>query len=117
MTTEDPRITSLRKRLHNPPYVTKLAEEISVLFAAYDNLKLSQPPCDGGCNINDGPQEDCSAHGRPVSYVWGLVDEKQRQINAVERVLDEECIADNVHGDLWIDAETLRAAIAAKVKE
>jgi hypothetical protein len=52
-----------------------------------------------------------------LAALFAAYDEQQRQINAVERVLDEECIADNVHGDLWIDAETLRAAIAAKVKE
>jgi len=29
-------------------------------------------PCDGGCNYNDGPDETCSRHGRPVSQVWDM---------------------------------------------
>lgn len=29
--------------------------------------------CDGGCDYNSGPEEDCSLHGRPVAEVWGIV--------------------------------------------
>jgi hypothetical protein len=57
--------------------------DLAALLAAYDSLIANQPPCDGGCNINDGPQEDCSAHGRPVRDVWNMLAEQERKISAV----------------------------------
>lgn len=39
-----------------------------------------QPPCDGGCDYNSGPEETCSRHGRPVAQVWAIVDELQARI-------------------------------------
>ena len=31
-------------------------------------------PCDGGCNINDGPDEVCSRHGRRPKEIWDRVE-------------------------------------------
>lgn len=31
-------------------------------------------PCDGGCTY-DGPDETCSAHGRPPAEIWAIVRE------------------------------------------
>ena len=36
--------------------------------------------CDGGCNNNDGPQEDCSLHGRPVAQVWEMVSRLSEEL-------------------------------------
>jgi hypothetical protein len=34
----------------------------------------TDPPCGGGCDYNSGPEETCSAHGRPVAEVWAIVN-------------------------------------------
>lgn len=34
-----------------------------------------QFPCDGGCNPNDGPNEECSRHGRTPKELWGFIAE------------------------------------------
>lgn len=48
-------------------------------------------PCDGGCNVNDGPDEMCSRHGRRVSEVWQMAHDAmqraERAETAVEAVL------------------------------
>jgi hypothetical protein len=41
ISAEDPRIARLRIRTHNPPYVTRLAEEINFIIAAYDEALKS----------------------------------------------------------------------------
>ncbi len=41
-------------------------------------------PCDGGCNINDGPEETCSRHGRSPRDLWNLLDEARAALDAVE---------------------------------
>ena len=50
------------------------SEEQGVLYRA------NQPPCDGGCNVNDGPAEECSAHGRPVADVWEIVNRARYEV-------------------------------------
>lgn len=54
-------------------------------------------PCDGGCSYNDGPDETCSAHGRPVAQVWGIANnlgrersEWQARAEAAEQRLAEQ---------------------------
>ena len=32
-------------------------------------------PCDGWCNVNDGPQEECSRHGRTPRDLWGIIED------------------------------------------
>jgi hypothetical protein len=71
-----------------------------------ERLKAEQPPCDGGCNYNSGPEETCSAHGRPVAEVWDIVeyvarqrDEAERRIAAVEALLTENDVPRGVTFD------------------
>jgi len=59
-------------------------------------------PCDGGCNYNTGPEEDCSRHGRPVSEVWQIVRDS----------FDERMTAEAERDALAAEAERLRAGIA-----
>jgi hypothetical protein len=51
------------------------------------------PKCDGGCSEDDGPQEDCSLHGRPVAEVWAIVEEviaqRDEALAKVERLEGE----------------------------
>lgn len=65
------------------------ADTVLALLAALDEaerenerLKAAQPPCDGGCNYNSGPEETCSAHGRPVAEVWSIVEQVAAERNA-----------------------------------
>jgi hypothetical protein len=37
-------------------------------------------PCDGWCNVNDGPQEECSRHGRTPGDLWGIIADLNRQL-------------------------------------
>lgn len=57
-----------------------------------DTLRAQIPPCDGGCNYNSGPEETCSAHGRPVAEVWEIVQqigiERDRYRAAIEDVME-----------------------------
>lgn len=36
-------------------------------------------PCDGGCNVNDGPEETCSRHGRSPRDLWDRLDAALRR--------------------------------------
>lgn len=49
------------------------------LHYAIDQLRKDAPPCDGGCNPNDGPQEECSAHGRTPADLWRQLDIVRKQ--------------------------------------
>jgi hypothetical protein len=58
-----------------------LADALEAVTAERETLRLQVeqlqgqlPPCDGGCNYNSGPEETCSAHGRPVAEVWEIVE-------------------------------------------
>lgn len=60
-------------------------------------FKANQPPCDGGCNVNDGPMEECSAHGRPVSYVWEIVNRVGRERDELDlKLSDQAAVIDAV---------------------
>lgn len=50
------------------------------LEAEVDRLKAAVPPCDGGCSVNTGPEETCSAHGRPVAEVWEMFNTVQAEL-------------------------------------
>ncbi|RRJ85926.1 hypothetical protein EG850_11105 [Gulosibacter macacae] len=52
------------------------AERIAELEAEVEHLRAQVPPCDGGCSYGDGPQEDCSAHGRRPTDLWRLLHEE-----------------------------------------
>lgn len=34
---------------------------------------MAELECDGGCSYGDGPQEECSAHGRTPKDLWGII--------------------------------------------
>ena len=36
---------------------------------------MAELECDGGCSHWDGPQEECSAHGRTPKDLWGIIGE------------------------------------------
>ena len=65
-----------------------LANELEEAERQVERLKAAQPPCDGGCNYNSGPEETCSAHGRPVAEVWNIVEYVARQRNEAERRIE-----------------------------
>jgi len=44
-------------------------------------------PCDGGCNVNDGPDEMCSRHGRRVSEVWQMAHDAMQRAERAEEQL------------------------------
>lgn len=50
----------------------RLQAERDELALRVEQLQGQLPPCDGGCNVNSGPEETCSAHGRPVAEVWEI---------------------------------------------
>lgn len=45
----------------------------------FATVPASQMHCDGACSYNDGPDEECSLHGRPVRDVWGIAAEAIRE--------------------------------------
>lgn len=45
-------------------------------------------PCDGGCDYNTGPEETCSAHGRPVAEVWEIAQGFARERDAARAALE-----------------------------
>jgi len=61
-------------------------------------------PCDRGCNYNDGPQEECSLHGRNPRDLWevigGLARERDEARAEVERLGDvEKMLAESEHAN------------------
>lgn len=47
-------------------------------------------PCDGGCNVNDGPVEECPRHGRSPKDLWEKVERGYRAEADLTRA--RECI-------------------------
>ena len=71
---------------------------------ADERAKRPDLPCDRGCNVNDGPMEDCSQHGRSPRDLWGIIeDQSQRLAAEPAKRPDREQLAriqfeiDNVH--------------------
>jgi len=72
-------------------YAVELEAKNETLRLQVEQLQGELPPCDGGCNYNSGPEETCSAHGRPVAEVWDIAhsfalerDEAQARLAAVD---------------------------------
>ena len=61
----------------DPPTVLALIERV-------ERAEAALPPCDGGCDYNSGPEETCSAHGRPVAEVWQMEGIALRALSAAE---------------------------------
>ena len=61
---------------------------------ADERAKQPDLPCDRGCNVNDGPMEDCSQHGRNPRDLWGIIEDLIQRL-AAERAKrpDREQIA------------------------
>ena len=64
------------------------------LIARLREAEAKLPPCDGGCSYGIGPDETCSAHGRPPAEIWGIVasvaaerDAAQGQLGEAEAVI------------------------------
>jgi hypothetical protein len=78
-------------------------EAAAAALAAAGRFRDSKmPKCDGGCNFDTGPEETCSAHGRPVAEVWQIAGDAIERANAADRLvraLREEIhhAADNGH--------------------
>lgn len=49
-------------------------------------------PCDGGCNYNSGPEEECSAHGRPPRELWGLIGQLSQERDRYKVAIREALI-------------------------
>lgn len=61
------------------------------LAAARERDELAQRlPCDGYCNVVDGPDESCSRHG---------CDEARAERDTLRAILDGRCLADITHRD------------------
>ena len=50
---------------------------------------FSVEKCDGGCNQVDGPDEECSLHGRPVSEVWDALAQRTKDLEAEQAQVAE----------------------------
>lgn len=67
---------------------------VLALIARLREAEAKLPPCDGGCSYGIGPEETCSAHGRPPAEIWGIVasvaaerDAAQGQLGEAEHVI------------------------------
>ena len=49
---------------------------------ADERTKRPDLPCDRGCNVNDGPMEDCSQHGRSPRDLWGIIEDLSQRLAA-----------------------------------
>lgn len=71
----------------------------ATVLALLDRLERAEArlTCDGACNYNDGPDEECSAHGRSPRELWEFiahdivgrdkaVERAERAEAAIERV-------------------------------
>lgn len=91
----------------------------------YIAIPAARMSCDGACSYHDGPDEECSLHGRPVREVWGIVAEVGREREALKVTLADvsEALAphapghdgddpDRVHDDYMIRAQAADTAWA-----
>jgi len=71
--------------------------------AERDRLRANEPPCDGGCDWHNGPEETCSAHGRPVAEVWRMQQEAlDRAVTAEAKIAEawDEGLEASINADL-----------------
>ena len=72
------RIEELEKNLsYEVEQKIKLADTLRDERAKHPDL-----PCDRGCNVNDGPMEDCSQHGRSPRDLWGIIEDQSQRLAA-----------------------------------
>lgn len=69
----------------NPGVVLALIAELRALRNAVKDYDTNFP-CDGGCNIDDGPAEECSRHGRSPRDLWERVERGYRAAQCIKNV-------------------------------
>lgn len=73
------------ERMSKPELITKVIECERALRNVAKDYDTNFP-CDGGCNVNDGPAEDCSRHGRSPRDLWERVEHGYRAKECIENV-------------------------------
>ena len=73
-----------------------------------ERAKRSDLPCDGGCNVNDGPMEECSHHGRTPRDLWGIIED------LIQRLATERAKALDAHKCDEQAERAYRRAVAAE---
>lgn len=64
---------------------------VLALIARLREAEAQLPTCDGGCNYNSGPEETCSAHGRPPAQIWEIAEARAAERDAsLARVKEAE---------------------------
>lgn len=71
-----------------PGLVSALSKAVRQLGQEQADLD-EQFPCDGFCSNDDGPQEDCSRHGRPPRWLWTELCAGYAKLNALDAWLRE----------------------------
>jgi hypothetical protein len=69
----------------------RLADALEAEHAEVERLRAEADanwPCDGGCNVNDGPEETCSRHGRRVSEVWQMAHDAMQRAERAEAAVE-----------------------------
>ena len=70
---------------------------------------MAELGCDGGCSYGDGPQEECSAHGRTPRDLWGiigqLVVERDAALSTIAKV--REAVSGHPECDRYEDGDTI----------
>ena len=66
------------------------ADDVPDLVAEVERLQARVGSCDGGCNYQDGPDEMCSLHGRPVAEVWQIVRDVAAERDAKNAALAQQ---------------------------
>ena len=84
-TAEDRERAKLQDRIEE--LEKNLSYEVEQKIKLADTLrderaKRPDLPCDGGCNVNDGPMEDCSQHGRNPRDLWGIIEDLNQRLAA-----------------------------------
>lgn len=76
MVTEDPSRADIwredARKILDAAGVPGLIEELKTLRNVAKDYDTNFP-CDGGCNIHAGPEEECSRHGRSPRDLWGII--------------------------------------------
>ena len=73
-----------------------------------ERAKRPDLPCDGGCNVNDGPMEECSHHGRTPRDLWGIIED------LIQRLAAERAKALDAHKCDEQAERAYRRAVAAE---
>lgn len=78
----------------DPPTVLSLIAALEAKTAEVEGCK-QRFSCDGGCSYGDGPQEECSLHGRKPRDLWEIVgglarERDEARATAEDHVLDAD---------------------------